>query len=221
MKGLLIVIFFLGFFVMSVTAQELDITFVGTVVSVKPLEVSIDEVLATAAEQVCNTVEVVSTGAVPELGPGDRVHVFGNYDPVNCVVSVESEDHFLYVLPRGAELEQLPQSIQFIGEITRIYEMRGERFCDISVKEVLVVTYQEQEMCGVVTVKIDPVVGEVEEGVLPGDEVKFSGTYDEKSCRGSLGGHEDYLSKSKGTGGAWLLVLGGFVGYLVLRRVIN
>jgi hypothetical protein len=219
MKGLLIVILFLGFFVMSVTAQELDITFVGTVESVEPLEVSIDEVLATAAEEVCDTVEVVSTGAVPEVASGDRVHVFGSFDPVNCVVSVESEEHFIYVLPRGAELEQLPQSIQFIGKITRIYEVRGERFCDISVKEVLVVTYQEQEMCGVVTVKIDPVVGEVEEGLLPGDEVKFSGTYDEKSCRGSLGGHEDYLRKNRGTGGAWLLVLGGFVGYLVLRRV--
>jgi hypothetical protein len=218
MKGLLIVILFLGFLVMSVTAQELDITFVGTVESVKPLEVSIDEVLATAAEEVCDTVEVVSTSAVPEVASGDRVHVFGSYDPVNCVVSVESEEHFIYVLPRGAELEQLPQSIQFIGEITRIYEVRGEKFCDISVKEVLVVTYQEQEMCGVVTVKIDPVVGKVEEGLLPGDEVKFSGTYDEKSCRGSLGGHEDYLRKNKGTGGAWLLVLGGFVGYLVVRR---
>jgi hypothetical protein len=219
MKRLLIVILFLGFFVMSVTAQELDITFVGTVESVNPLKVSINEVLATAAEQVCDTVEVVSTGAVPELAPGDRVHVFGSYDPVNCVVSVESEEHFIYVLPRGAELEQLPQSIQFIGEITRIYEVRGERFCDISVKEVLVVTYQEQEMCSVVTVKIDPVVGEVEEGLLPGDEVKFSGTYDEKACRGSLGGHEDYLRKNRGTGGAWLLVMGGFISYLVLKRV--
>ncbi|MGC1122455.1 MAG: hypothetical protein WBA22_15290 [Candidatus Methanofastidiosia archaeon] len=218
MKGLLIVMLFLGVLVMSVTGEELDITFLGTVESVSPLRVSIDEVLATAADQVCDTVEVVTTGAVPGIAPGDKVHIFGSYDPVTCVVSVESEEHFLYILPRGAELEQLPQSIQFIGEIVRIYEMRGERFCDISVKEVLVVTYQEQEMCGVVTVKIDPAVGEVEEGLLPGDEVKFSGTYDEKSCRGSLGGHEDYLRKSKGTGGAWLLVLGGLVGYLVLRR---
>ncbi|MBU7013635.1 MAG: hypothetical protein HXS43_02290 [Theionarchaea archaeon] len=218
MKGFLIALVCFGLCAMSITGQELDITFVGTVESTGPLRVSIDEVLATAAAQVCDTVKVISTGAVPEVVVGDTMHIYGSYDPVKCVVSVESEEHFVYRLPRGAELEQLPQSIQFIGDIVRIYEVRGERFCEISVKEVLVVTYQEQEMCAVVTVKIDPVVGEVEEGLLPADEVKFSGTYDEKSCRGSLGGHEDYLRKNRGTGGAWLLVLGGLLGYLKLRR---
>ena len=220
MKGFLSVFFivFLGLSVMNISGQELDIMFVGTVESVNPVRVSIDEVLATAAERVCETVEVVTADAVPDVALGDTVHVFGSYDPVNCVVAVESGEHFVYRLPRGAELEQLPQSIQFIGEIVRTYEARGEKFCDISAKEVLVVTYQEQEMCSVVTVKISPVVGEVEEGLLPGDEVKFSGTYDEKSCKGSLGGHEDYLRKNRGTGGAWLLVLGGLVGYVVLKR---
>ena len=76
----------------------------------------------------------------------------------------------------------------------------------------------EEEMCNTVTVKIEPVVGEVEEGLQPGDEVKFSGTYDETSCVGSLGWHDDYLRKENQLGVSWVLVLGGFVGYLVLRR---
>jgi hypothetical protein len=131
---------------------------------------------------------------------------------------VEAQDHFVYWLPLGAELEKLGQSLQFTGRILRIFEMRGETFCDISVNEVFMVTFQEEEMCGTVTVKIRPVVGDVEEGLLPGDEVEFSGTYDERSCTASVGWHDDFLRKKRGAGCSWILVLGGVVGYLTLRK---
>ena len=202
----------------GVWAEEFDITFVGTVESsADGLMVRVDEVLATAAEDICSRVEVVSD--VEGISVGDKVHVKGFYDPVNCVVTVRAEDHFIYRIPAGAELEKLSQSLQCTGKILRIYEMRGETFCDISVEDVLVVTFQGKEMCTTVTVKIKPVVGEVEEGLEPGDEVEFSGTYNEKSCMGSLGWHDDYLRKKRRAGGAWVLILGGFVGYLVLRKV--
>ncbi len=203
---------------LGVLKAELDITFVGTVEGVgDTLSVRVDEILATAAGKVCARVEV--KGSFEGIGIGDKVHVKGFYDPESCIVRVEGEDHFLYKIPEGAELEKLDQSLQFRGEIVRIYEMRGETFCDITVKEVLVVTFQQKEMCGVVTVKIDPVVGEVEEGLEPGDVVEFSGSYDEGNCVGSLGWHGDYLRKERGLGVSWVLVLGGLVGYLVLRKV--
>ena len=209
--GVLMIIF------SSVSAQEFDITFGGTVESAgEPLMVRVDEVLATGAGDICDTVEVVNAGLV--VSAGDMVHIHGYYDPGSCVVTLEEEDHFAYKIHEGATLEKLDQSLQFTGEILRIYEMRGETFCDISVEEVVVVTYQEEEMCTTVTVKMNPVVGEVEEGLQPGDEVIFSGTYDETSCMGSLGWHDDYLRKERGLGVSWMLILGGFVVYLVLRR---
>ncbi|MBU7027135.1 MAG: hypothetical protein HXS48_09340 [Theionarchaea archaeon] len=202
----------------SVWAEEFDITFVGTVESsADGLMVRVDEVLATAAEDICSKVEVVSD--IEGISAGDKVHVKGFYDYVNCVVTVEAEDHFVYRIPEGAELEKLSQSLQCTGKILRIYEMKEETFCDISVENVLVVTFQEKEMCQTVTVKIRPVVGEVEEGLEPGDEVEFSGTYDEKSCMGSLGWHDDCLRKKRRAGVSWVLILGGFAGYLVLRKV--
>ena len=202
----------------SVSAQEFDITFVGTVENAgEPLMVRVDEVLATGAGDICDTVEVVNAGL--EVSTGDTVHIHGYYDPVNCVVTIEEEDHFAYRIPEGATLEKLDQTLQFTGEILRIYEMRGETFCDISVEEVVVVTYQDKEMCTTVTVKMNPVVGEVEEGLQPGDEVVFSGTYDETSCMGSLGWHDDYLRKERGLGVSWGLILGGFAIYFVLRKV--
>lgn len=198
-------------------AEEYDITFVGTVKDAGDvLTVKIDEVLATGAEDICGTVEV--RGDIGGIVTGDKVHVKGFYDPGNCVVTVEAEDHFVYRIPEGSKLEKLDQTLEFTGEILRIYEMRGETFCDITVEEVFVVTYQEKEMCTTVTVKMKPVVGEVEEGLQPGDEVEFSGTYDEESCMGSLGWHDDYLRKKRGAGVSWILIVGGFVGYLVLRK---
>ncbi|MBU7046516.1 MAG: hypothetical protein HXS54_08770, partial [Theionarchaea archaeon] len=199
-------------------AQEFDITFVGTVESAgDPLMVRVDEVFATGAGDICDTVEVVNV--ILEVSVGDTVHIHGYYDPVNCVVTIEEEDHFAYIIPGGATLEKLDQTLQFTGEILRIYEMRGETFCDISVEEVVVVTYQEKEMCTTITVKMNPIVGEVEEGLQPGDEVVFSGTYDETSCMGSLGWHDDYLRKERGLGVSWVLILGGFVIYLMLRKI--
>lgn len=204
-----------------IEAEEADIAFVGTVESIGEggeLVVGVDEVLATNAGSVCPEVRVRVTGGT-SVGVGDRVHVQGSYDVGNCVVTVEGVDNFIYEIPKGAVLERLSQSLQFSGRITRIYEMRGETYCDISVVEVYAVTFQEKEMCGVVTVKIDPVVGEVEEGLKPGDDVEFSGTYDERSCMGSLGWHDDYLRKERGLGVSWVLVVGGVVVYVVLRRV--
>ena len=201
----------------NVWGNGLDIYFVGTVESIDDgLMVIIDEVLATATESICHKVEV--RGDIEGISVGDRVHVHGYYDPVNCVVTVTEEDHFVYVVPEGAKLEKLGQSIQFTGKIVRIYEMRGETFCDILVKDVLVVTFQQKEMCRTVTVRIDPVVGDVEEGLQPGDEVIFSGAYDEASCVGSLGWHDDYLKKERGLGVSWFLILGGLTIYLTLRR---
>ena len=218
MKKMLWIGVFLIIVFSSVWAQEFDITFVGTVEQAgEPLMVKVDEVLATGAGDICDVVEVVNAGL--EVSPGDTVHIYGYYDPGSCVVTIEEEDHFAYRIPEGAKLEKLDQSLQFTGKILRIYEMRGETFCDISVEEVLVVTYQEEEMCSTVTVRIDPVVGEVEEGLQPGDEVIFSGTYDEASCMGSLGWHDDYLRKEKGLGVSLMLILGGFVIYFVLRQV--
>lgn len=216
-KTLWICVFLVCGMGLSVWAEEFDIAFVGTVESSgDTLMVRVDEVLATAAEDICSKVEV--KGNIEGIYAGDKVHVKGFYDAVNCVVTVEAEDHFIYVIPEGAELEKLSQSLQCTGKILRIYEMRGETFCDISVEEVVVVTFQEGEMCQTVTVKMKPVVGEVEEGLEPGDEVEFSGTYDETSCVGSLGWHDDYLRKKRRAGVSWVLVLGGFVGYLVLRK---
>ncbi len=205
-----------------VEAEEADIAFVGTVESIGDageLVVRVDEVLATNAESVCPEVKVKVTGGTSGIGVGDRVHVLGFYDVGNCVVTVEGVDQFIYEIPEGAVLERLSQSLQFSGRITRVYEMRDETYCDISVDEVYAVTFQEKEMCGVVTVKIDPVVGEVEEGLKPGDDVEFSGTYDERSCTGSLGWHDDYLRKERGLGVSWVLVVGGFLVYVVMRRV--
>lgn len=217
MKVLWIGIFLIIGMFSSVWGEEYDVTFLGTVKDAgEVLVVTVDEVLATGAEDICSEVEV--RGDTEGIMVGDKVHVFGYYDPVDCVVTVEAEDHFMCVIPEGAELEKLEQTIQFTGEISRIYEMRGETFCDISVEEVFVVTYQEKEMCTTVTVKMKPVVGEVEEGLQPGDEVEFSGTYDEESCMGSLGWHDDYLRKKRGAVVAWVLMLGGFVGYLILRK---
>lgn len=197
---------------------EYDITFVGTVEDAGDvLMVRIEEVLATNAERVCETVEV--KGEVSGFSVGETVHVRGHYDDRECVVAISAEDHFIYGIPAGAELEKLDQTLQFTGEITRIYEMRGETFCDILVDEVIVVTYQEQDMCTTVTVKIKPVVGEVEEGFEPGDEVEFSGSYEEETCSGSLGWHDDYLRKKKRAGVSWILILGGFACYLVLRKI--
>ena len=202
---------------LSMYAEEIDITFVGTVESAgDTLLVKVDEVLATAAEDICGTVEV--KGDITGISAGDRVHVKGYYDVEGCVVTVETEDHFVYRLPAGAELEKLEQSIQFTGEITEIYENGDEVFCDILVKEVLMVTFKEKEVCTTVQVKIKPVVGEVEEGLQPGDEVEFSGTYDEETCKGSLGWHDDFLRKKKQLGVSWMLIFSGFVGYLVLRK---
>jgi hypothetical protein len=195
-----------------------DITFLGTVEDVgETLMVKIDEVLATGAEDICDRVEV--KGDIAGISVGDTLHVMGYYDASSCVVTVEDEEHFLYVIPRGAELEKLDHTVQFTGEITRIYEMKGETFFDILVDEVIVITYQEKEMCTTVTVKIDPVVGKVEEGLEPGDEVEFSGTYDEESCIGSLGWHDDYLMKKRRAGVSWILILGGFACYLALKKI--
>ncbi|KYK37046.1 MAG: hypothetical protein AYK19_07550 [Theionarchaea archaeon DG-70-1] len=217
-RTLLICVFLVVGMGVSVWAEEFDITFVGTVESsADGLMVRVDEVLATAAEDICSKVKVISD--IEGISAGDKVHVKGFYDPVNCMVTVEAEDHFVYRIPAGAELEKLSQSLQCTGKILRIYEMRGETFCDISVEDVLVVTFQGKEMCTTVTVKMKPVVGEVEEGLEPGDEVEFSGTYDEKSCMGSLGWHDDYLRKKKRAGVSWVLIVGGFVGYLMLRKV--
>lgn len=216
-KSVWISVFLLIGVILSVSGEEFDITFVGTVEGIEDnLIVRVDEVMATGAESICDTVEV--KGSTEGLSIGDRVHVYGYYDDVACVVTVEADEHFVYRIPEGAELEKLEQSIQFAGKIVRTYEMREETFCDISVEEVFVVTFQRMEMCTTVTVKIDPVVGEVEEGLQPGDEVEFSGTYDEESCMGSLGWYDDYLRKKRGAGVSWMLVLGGFVGYLLLKK---
>ncbi|MBU7018518.1 MAG: hypothetical protein HXS44_13485 [Theionarchaea archaeon] len=216
MKKMVCIVFLMIIF-SSVSAQEFDITFVGTVESTgEPLTVRVDEVLATGAGDICDTVEVVNAGL--EVSPGETVHIHGYYDPVSCVVTIEEENHFAYRIPVGATLEKLGQTVQFTGEIMRIYEMRGETFCDISVEEVVVITYQEKEMCTTVTVKMSPIVGEVEVGLQPGDEVVFSGTYDETSCMGSLGWHDDYLKKERGLGVSWVLILGGFAIYLVSRK---
>lgn len=217
-KSVWVSVFLLIGVILSVSGEEFDITFVGIVEDVGDrLIVKVDEVMATGAEDICDSVEV--KGSTEGLSIGDKVHVYGYYDDVACVVTVEADEHFVYRIPEGAELEKLDQSIQFTGKIVRIYEMRGETFCDISVEEVFVVTFQRMEMCTTVTVKIDPVVGEVEERLQPGDEVEFSGTYDEESCIGSLGWHNDYLRKKRGAGGLWVLMLGGFVGYLVLKKI--
>jgi hypothetical protein len=218
MKSGLLIVLFLIIGSVYVLGEEFEITFVGTVRDVTDgLTVTVDEILASNAEHICDTVMV--TGDVTGIVAGDRVHVNGYYDPDGCVVTVETAEHFLYKMPVGAELEKLGQSIQFAGEILRIYEMKGETFCDISVTEVFAVTYQERDMCQTVTVKVNPAIGEVEEGLLPGDEVEFSGTYDEKSCMCSLGWHDNYLRKERRTGISWMLIVSGIVVYLVLRKV--
>ena len=217
-KSIWVSVFLLIGVILIVSAEEFDIIFVGTVEDVRDgLIVKVGEVMATGAEDICDTVEV--KGSTEGLSIGDRVHVYGYYDPVACVVMIEADEHFVYRIPEGAELEKLDQSIQFTGTIARIFEMRGETFCDISVEEVFVVTFQKMEMCTTMTVKIDSVVGEVEEGLQPGDEVEFSGTYDEESCICSLGWHDDYLRKKRGAGFSWVLILGGFVGYLILKEI--
>lgn len=218
MKSGVLIVLFLVVGSICVLGEEFEITFVGTVRDVTDgLTVTVDEILASNAEYICETVTV--TGDATGIVTGDRVHVNGYYDPDGCVVTVDTDEHFLYKMPVGAELEKLGQSIQFAGEILRIYEMKGETFCDISVTEVFAVTYQERDMCQTVTVKVNPAIGEVEEGLLPGDEVEFSGTYDEKSCMCSLGWHDNYLRKERRTGISWMLIVSGFVAYLVLRRI--
>ncbi|MGD2249434.1 MAG: hypothetical protein PVF58_13580 [Candidatus Methanofastidiosia archaeon] len=199
--------------------EEFDIEFVGTVNGVgDTLTVSVDEVMATAAEDICGTVKV--SGNVTAVVIGDTVHVKGFYNAVNCTVSVEAADHFVYIIPEGAELEKLPQYIEFTGEILRIYEMQGEEFADISVEETVVVTYQEKETCRTVTVKIRPVVGEVEEGLEPGDTIEFAGSYDETACECSLGWYDNFLRKEKKLGITWVLILGGFLVYMVMRKIL-
>ena len=218
MKSGLLIVLFLIIGSVCVLGEEFEITFVGTVRDVADgLTVTVDEILASNAEYICETVTV--TGDVTGIGAGDRVHVNGLYDPVECVITVETAEHFLYKMPVGAELEKLGQSIQFAGEILRIYEMKGETFCDISVTEVFAVTYQERDMCQTVTVKVNPAIGEFEEGLLPGDEVEFSGTYDEKSCMCSLGWHDNYLRKERRTGISWMLIVSGIAVYLVMRKI--
>jgi hypothetical protein len=199
--------------------DELDIEFVGIVEGVgDELTVSVDEVMATASEDICDTVRV--SGNVTEVVIGDTVHVKGFYNAVDCTVSVEAADHFVHVIPKGAELEKLSQYIEFTGEILRIYEMQGEEFADISMEEVQVVTYQEKETCSTVTVKINPVVGEVEEGLEPGDTIEFAGSYDEKACRCSLGWYDNFLRKEKKLGITWVLIVGGFLVYMVMRKIL-
>ena len=212
------IILVIGTSLAAVSEEELDIDFVGTVESSGDvLLVRVDDILVTAEEDICDVVEV--RGNIEGISLRDRVHVKGSYDPGNCVVEAKAEDHFIYKIPEGAALERLNQSIQFTGKIARIYKKGRETFCDIFVDEVLMVTFQEKEMCTMVTVKMNPAVGDVEEGLELEDEVEFSGTYDEKTCMGSLGWHDDYLKKKRRAGVSWILIIGGFVGYLVLRRV--
>lgn len=216
--GLFIIVLFI-FAGMVVFGEELDIEFVGTVENTGDgLTVTVNEVLATAAEDICSTVTV--SGDVIGVEHGDTVHVKGFYDAAECTVSVEAEDHFVNVLPPGAELEKLPQYIEFTGEVLRIYEMQGEEFADISVEEVQVVTYQEKETCRTVTVKIRPVIGEVEEGLEPGDTVEFAGSYDEKACMCSLGWYDNFLRKEKKLGVSWILIVAGFAVYMVMRKIL-
>lgn len=198
---------------------KVDIVFVGTVERVEDstLLVRVGEVLATDAESVCPLIRV--KGGTTPASVGESVHVRGYYDAATCEVTVETEDHFVYKVPEGATLERLSQSLQCSGKITRIYEMRGETFCDISVKDVYMVTFQQKEMCMTITVRIKPAVGEVEEGLKPGDKVEFSGAYDENGCMGSLGWHDDYLRKQRGLGVSWVLVLGGFAVYVMMRKM--
>jgi len=198
-------------------ADDFQVRVVGVVEQASdPVTIQITEIVQSPHDLNCDTVTL--EGIVPPVSSGDTLYVSGEYHSTTCVISVEETPSAVRIIPPDATSDDLTQSLHCAGRILRIFEMEGERFFDISVTEVFVVTYQEQEMCATITVKVDPVAGFVEEGLEPGDSIEFFGTYDETLCMGSLDWYEDYLRKERKTGISWILVIGGCVGYLISRN---
>jgi hypothetical protein len=212
---------FLGMFMVAVfssplLADDSQIRVVGVVEqSSDPVLILITEVVSSPYDLI-NEIVIIE-GALPPISQGDVLYIMGEYQSDASVISVKGKSSSVRKIPQEVTSDNFTQSLHCTGKIMRIFEIEGEQFVDLSVTEVFVVTYQEQQICQTMTIRIDPVAGYVEEGLQPGDTVEFLGTYDENTCRGSLDWYEDYLQKERKMGISWLLVISGCVGYLISR----
>ncbi|MBU7031323.1 MAG: hypothetical protein HXS53_02215 [Theionarchaea archaeon] len=216
-QGLFIVLVFCGTVSPVILAEDEEIRVVGIVEqSTDPVMIRITEIIQSTQAPTCDFMTI--EGPLSDVTQGDILHVVGIFHPHTCVISVEGKNCSVRKIPADAVMNDFSQSLHCTGKIMRIFEMKGGTYYDISLIETLVVTYQQKEMCQMITIQVDPVIGYVEVGLQPGDTVEFFGTYDEKRCMGSLDWYEDYLRKERKTGISWVLVVGGCVGYLFLRN---
>jgi len=216
LRVLFIGIFLFGTILPVILADDPEIQVVGIVEqSSDPVTIQITEIIQFPHELECDLVTI--EGPLPPLSQGDILHVVGIYHGDTCVISLEERNCSVRKIPNNATTNYFSQSLHCSGKIMRIFEMKEKSFYDLSVNEVLVVTYQKKEMCQTITIQVDPVKGFVEKGLEPGDIVEFLGTYDEDLCMGSLDWYEDYLRKERKSGISLLLVVGGCIGYLISR----